>query len=267
MQFRNRCTELVAWRDDPKRERFVYIEHGNGSFLKTHNLSVHIPGHEGGEPRVLFRDLNLNFPCADGEGGEGGGGRGRGGGGPRGLLICGSSGVGKTSFLRAVCRLWTNGAGEIVGPSHGQVMFLTQRPFVSPLQPTLRQQLCYGFEEWSPKTSQVKEALQAVDLASYASRLDEKNEWHNVLSHGEAQRLCFARVLLWYAKQSRYKKQALWLFLDEATSNLDVANEASLYSLLKGLPRLQWVSVAHRNLDLYHDVRLTLPSGVVENIP
>lgn len=106
-----------------------------------------------------------------------------------------------------------------------------------------------------------------IDYRPYASRLDEKNEWHNVLSHGEAQRLCFARVLLWYAKQSRYKKQALWLFLDEATSNLDVANEANLYSLLKGLPRLQWVSVAHRNLDLYHDVRLTLPSGVVENIP
>jgi len=53
--------------------------------------------------------------------------------------------------------------------------------------------------------------------------LDEEQNWEQVLSGGEQQRVAFARALL-------YKPQ--WLFMDEATASLDDASETRLSTLL-----------------------------------
>ncbi|MDR3300500.1 MAG: hypothetical protein LBU43_11040, partial [Candidatus Accumulibacter sp.] len=54
-----------------------------------------------------------------------------------------------------------------------------------------------------------------------------------------------------------------WLFLDEASSSLDLANETAMYRLLlERLPETCIVSVAHRaSLAAFHDKVLDLDEG------
>jgi putative ATP-binding cassette transporter len=184
-----------------------------------------------------------------------------GGPGERGLLVCGPSGVGKTSLLRCLARLFWQGSGSVRGPV-SNVLFLTQRPFLSPLLPTLRALLCYALGPGeAPNTAALTAALEAVNLGKHAALLDEEAEWSARLSPGEAQRLSVARALLWAGAAAR-GRGTFWLLLDEATSALDEANEARLMELVAGLPRVRYVSVAHRAaMRRWHDAVLTLEAG------
>ncbi len=86
-------------------------------------------------------------------------------------------------------------------------------------------------------------------------------EWSTRLSPGEAQRLSFARALLWAGRAAR-GRGTFWLLFDEATSALDEANEARLMELIARLPRVKYVSVAHRSaMRRWHDAVLTLEAG------
>jgi putative ATP-binding cassette transporter len=66
-----------------------------------------------------------------------------------------------------------------------------------------------------------------------------------VLSLGEQQRLAIARVLL---------IKPDWLFLDEATSAIDEAEEAALYRMVAdALPATTVISIGHRaSLEAFH---------------
>jgi putative ATP-binding cassette transporter len=88
--------------------------------------------------------------------------------------------------------------------------------------------------------------LHECHLGDFANRLQETAPWSEQLSLGEQQRIAFARVLL---------QKPDWVFLDESTSMLDLANEKHLYSLLKSqLPHCSIISVGHRpSLDEFHD--------------
>ena len=70
-----------------------------------------------------------------------------------------------------------------------------------------------------------------------AAGLDAVGDWSSILSLGEQQRLAFARVLL---------ARPPVALLDEATSALDAVNEARMYSLLRDLDDVAYVSVGHR---------------------
>jgi putative ATP-binding cassette transporter len=79
-----------------------------------------------------------------------------------------------------------------------------------------------------------------------------------MLSLGEQQRIAFARALL---------LQPAFLYLDEATSQLDEESEGQLYVLLrKRLPQAALVSIGHRSaLTQLHERQLqfTAPSATL----
>lgn len=164
------------------------------------------------------------------------------------LLVQGPSGCGKSTLLRALSRLWPWSSGEVSLPKDSHVMFVPQKPYL-PLG-TLRNALLYPS---APETGDEKlaEALELCRLGHLSSRLDEAGAWSHTLSLGEQQRIAFLRAFL--------MKPDI-LFLDEATSSMDEANEGYFYRLLREkLPRAAVVSVGHRStLQALHDSVLKL---------
>ncbi len=165
------------------------------------------------------------------------------------MLIQGPSGSGKTSLFRAIAGIWPFGRGRIHEPHDFNALFLPQRPYF-PLG-TLREVVLYPKGSRSCGEEEVLDALTAVGLAHLIPRLDESANWAMQLSWGEQQRVAFARALL---------QKPRWLFLDEASSNLDDASQARLYDLLtQRLKDCTIVSIAHREeLARYHQQRVTM---------
>ena len=150
-------------------------------------------------------------------------------------LVRGSSGAGKSTFLRAIAGLWSHGSGRIERPG-GRLMFLPQESYL-PLG-TLKAALCYPQVPDTVDDKLCRRSLEGCGLGLYCDALEEEADWSKRLSPGERQRLAFARVLL-------YRPD--FLFLDEATSSLNKDAERALFSLLlEELPGAAVVSVAHR---------------------
>ncbi len=94
----------------------------------------------------------------------------------------------------------------------------------------------------APETTgdeRLREVLLLCLLPALGSRLDETRHWTLSLSPGEQQRVAFARVFL---------QKPDWLFVDEATAQLDEATERELYSrVARELPHTTVVSIGHRS--------------------
>jgi len=152
------------------------------------------------------------------------------------VLISGASGVGKSTFFRALAGIWPFWKGHIRLPQGARLLFLPQKPYL-PIG-TLRRAVTYPADEASFVDAQIAAALHAVGLAPLASDLQRTENWSQVLAGGEQQRLAFARALL---------NRPDWLFLDEATASLAEEDQEALYRLLKErLPGTTLVSIGHR---------------------
>lgn len=165
------------------------------------------------------------------------------------LLIKGPSGSGKTTLLRALAGLWPYAEGEVRRPLGNQALFLSQRPYV-PLG-DLRTAIAYPAPATAADDTRMQQALRQVNLAHLAERLEVSNDWSNILSVGEQQRLAFARLLF---------NRPQVVFLDESTSAMDEGLEHALYSLLRSeMPDTLLVSVGHRStLATFHTHRLEM---------
>jgi vitamin B12/bleomycin/antimicrobial peptide transport system ATP-binding/permease protein len=165
----------------------------------------------------------------------------------RNVLITGPSGSGKSTFFRALAGIWPYWKGRIRLPQGARTLFLPQKPYL-PIG-SLKHAVAYPDEISRHSDESAGEALRAVGLGHLVADLERSENWAQVLSGGEQQRLAFARALL-------YKPD--WLFLDEATASLPEGDQDSLYRLLRErLPDTTLVSVGHReSLAGHHAQRL-----------
>ena len=196
--------------------------------LVVEHLSLQTPNYQ----QTLVEDLSVELPPG------------------HGLLVMGPSGCGKSSLLRAIAGLWNSGNGTIVRPELNQMLFLPQRPYM--VLGTLRDQLLYPNTHLETTDQHLKQVLEQVNLAGLDERFggfEAEQDWADVLSLGEQQRLTFARLLL---------NKPKYAILDEATSALDLANEERLYQNLQAMGTT-FLSVGHRStLANYHQSLLEL---------
>lgn len=168
------------------------------------------------------------------------------------LLVCGPSGIGKTSLMRAIGGLWSNGEGVMKRCRADQCFFLPQSPYMC--VGSLRDNVVYP-QKCEGKAGNILQALEEANLGHVQERfgLDEHVDWDDVLSGGEKQRLGFARLFF------RSKETVIrFAVLDEATSAADTQNEDLVYGALRKHVRC-FLSVGHRtNLEKFHSHRLTL---------
>lgn len=196
--------------------------------LQVKNLTVKTPSH-----KPLINNLNLDIAPQTS------------------LLIQGASGAGKTTLLRTLAGLWAYADGEIAAPSNA--LFLSQKPYLP--QGSLLDALYYPNTPPQKSDYAAEQAvLTKVSLAHLAEKLNERNEWTQILSLGEQQRVAFARLLL---------NQPQIIFLDEASASMDEGLEDAMYRLLQQeLPRSTIISVGHRStLKRFHTTLLHIEPG------
>lgn len=176
------------------------------------------------------------------------------------LLITGPDGSGKTSILRTVAGIWSAGKGTLTRPRAEDVMFLSQNPYLP--QVTLREALSYPCTDScldDAKLMQILQMCNLADLPQRANGLDTVQNWRDLLTMSQQQRLSIARIIL---------ARPRFAVIDEATSALEADNERLLYSLLTGLGTTVMSAGTGSNLVKYHQFVLELSgNGAWELFP
>ena len=168
------------------------------------------------------------------------------------LLIRGRSGCGKSTLIRAIAGIWPYADGEIIYPKSAKALFLSQRPYL-PLG-TLREAACYPLASSEIERGLVEKYFSLLGLDALASKLDLDDNWSQILSLGEQQRVAIIRALV---------QRPDLLILDEATSALDAYLESRACGILTDeLKSSIFISVGHKpSLMKFHNLTLSYGEG------
>ncbi|MDR3640551.1 MAG: ABC transporter ATP-binding protein/permease [Humidesulfovibrio sp.] len=164
------------------------------------------------------------------------------------VLIAGDPAV-TESLFKVIGGLWPWGDGRVSLPGDGDMLFLAQRPFLP--EGTLREAICYPRPADGFSADAVLQALESVGLARLAPRLDQPDNWEQVLPPRTQQQLGFARALL---------QQPSWVFLEEATDAFDPEGERLILEMLyRELPKATVLNISfHPGLTELHSRTLVL---------
>jgi len=164
------------------------------------------------------------------------------------VLIAGDPAV-TGSLFKVIGGLWPWGSGRVRLPGDGDMLFVAQRPFLP--EGTLREAISYPRPPEAFPEAAILHALECVGLTRLAPRLDERDNWEQVLPQRVQQQLGFVRVLL---------QQPAWVFLEEATDAFDPEGERQIIEMLyRELPDATLLNISfHPDLSALHHRTLTL---------
>lgn len=154
------------------------------------------------------------------------------------VIIAGPNGSGKSSLFRVLGDLWPVDCGKLVKPGKDQLFYICQKPYMT--LGSFRSQLIFPDTDSRLSDSQLTDILEVVELQYLLGRehtFDSVNDWQDVLSGGEKQRMALARLI--------YHKPK-FAILDECTSAVAIDVEQKIYKYLSEQMDCTLLSVSHR---------------------
>lgn len=185
------------------------------------------------------------------------------------VTIAGKTGVGKTTLVNILMRLYPIQSGKIlIGGKDIQkiriqdirknISYISQTPYI--LEDTLKNNILLGEE--SITEEEIKKVVNEIGfekvLSNFPNGLEEKIE-KNKLSYGQLQMIAFLRAIL--------HRAAIYI-LDEPTSNIDLKTEDRIQKLIDRIAKESTVIIiAHRKSTIENSNKMIyLKDGTVDRI-